>query len=339
MTPRRSPRLVPAPTPVASSIWSPADSPAHKRKITSEFGSPVTTKKALVTARGLVTPDSTSFTAADSIPLSPSSFDNQEFQDLNVPPSELRPSATLTTGQCFHWKALLSSDDLQGSNTNKSAWGTHNATDWIGTLRDSVSGTSIVVAIRETPETTLFRVVSAPVDFDVRSFLISYFQLAEASMEELYATWSKKCSRLRAIAHHIPGVRIVDQDPFECLISFICSSNNNIPRITKMLAALRQEYGEPLVRFGGDTLYSFPSAETLRSRATDDDLRNKCGLGYRAKYILETLQTLESLGGESYLQELRAINDPDLVQEKLLQFCGVGRKVRWTFSCSHVPHH
>lgn len=97
-----------------------------------------------------------------------------------------------------------------------------------------------------------------------------------------------------------------------------------------MVNAIRREYGKPLlcVEDHGvpETLYSFPSAEEL-SKATDDDLREKCGLGYRAKYILETIQTLQQKGGESYLQELRRIKDPLDVQTKLCEFCGVGRKV------------
>jgi N-glycosylase/DNA lyase len=50
-------------------------------------------------------------------------------------------------------------------------------------------------------------------------------------------------------------------------------------------------------------------------------------MGYRAKYLMETIKTLTELGGEKYLQDLRNINDPIAVQEKLIKFCGVGRKV------------
>lgn len=78
---------------------------------------------------------------------------------------------------------------------------------------------------------------------------------------------------------------------------------------------------------GDQIFYSFPSCEELAANATDEDFRNICGLGYRSKYILETIRILQSYGGETYLQELREINDCDLVQEKLCEFCGVGRKV------------
>ena len=77
----------------------------------------------------------------------------------------------------------------------------------------------------------------------------------------------------------------------------------------------------------GSVQYSFPSLEHLQRQATEADLRTKCGMGYRAKYLIETMKTLTGLGGEMYLQELRLIKDPAIVQEKLIQFCGVGRKV------------
>ena len=98
-----------------------------------------------------------------------------------------------------------------------------------------------------------------------------------------------------------------------------------------MVNAIRREYGQPLIladkNGSPETLYSFPSVDELLEKATEQDLREKCGLGYRSKYILETLQSLKEKGGESHLQELRQISDPWEVQSKLCEFCGVGRKV------------
>jgi len=249
----------------------------------------------------------------------------QPFQELvGVPPAELRPSATLTTGQCFHWR-VVTTDNETAEEKIKSAWGSHNATEWVGVLR-LPSGESVALVIRETPSSTLYRLLKAPSNVDIPSFLHDYFQLNE-TLADLYQQWSKCCPRLKTIATCIPGVRIVDQNPWECLVSFLCSSNNNIPRITKMLNAIRREYGQELVTIGDEVFYSFPSLETLMEKATDSDLRSKCGMGYRAKYLLETMKQLVSLGGEQYLQELRTIKDPTVVQKKLIQFCGVGRKV------------
>lgn len=246
------------------------------------------------------------------------------FVDLEVPPNEFRPSAVLTTGQCFHWKT--SEPQATDAKEKSSAWGTHNATDWIGTLRVPLSGQTIVVRIHESENTVFFQTVYAPKNFDVKGFLYQYFQLS-VSISDLYREWSSQCDRLKRIAMCIPGQRLIDQDPWECLVSFLCSSNNNIPRITKMLQAIRQEYGEEICTYKGETFYSFPNLKTLHEKATEADLRARCGMGYRAKYLIGSMNILVSMGGEQYLQKLRKLDDPDLVQERLMAFPGVGRKV------------
>ena len=285
---------------------------------------------------------------------------DQPFIDLKVSRDELRPSATLTTGQCFHWKAVVvvvpkntdrkESISTSTTTTTTSAWGSHDATEWIGTIRVSDptlfgndddhqdDGVSIVLVIRETPTTTLYRpLTTVPSTVDLSKVLEDYFQL-QFSLKDLYTEWSEACPRLSVIAKCLPGVRLINQDPWECLVSFICSSNNNIPRITKMLQSIRQEYGQPLLQIqqnaDGDamtTMYSFPSLQQLSQKATDEHFRNVCGLGYRSKYILETMKILLDKGGESYLHELRQSCNTNFspleIQTKLCEFVGVGPKV------------
>lgn len=303
---------------------------------TPDISSPKTPQSSSRKRSAPSTPASTLLTKNQVSRVAPSA----EFRDLCVSPEELRPSATLTTGQCFHWKAVnctTQETDMVVTPGGTSAWGTHDATEWVGVLRiaeEKGRAMSIVLAIKETPDTTLYRMLHGPPDLPYDDILHQYFQLG-CPLAPLYEEWSQQDpKRLKRIAACIPGVRLIDQDPWECLISFICSTNNNIPRITKMLTAIRQTYGKPLVTIpGGDgveedkVLYSFPSLEELKAQATEDDLRNKCGMGYRAKYIMATMDTLESLGGESYLHELRNLDDPVLVQEKLIVFAGVGPKV------------
>ncbi|VEU42306.1 unnamed protein product [Pseudo-nitzschia multistriata] len=275
----------------------------------------------------------------------------QGFVDLGVPPVELRPSNTLTNGQCFHWRVVHPEKAGPAAPTaSASAWGTHDAKEWVGVLRLPLFGAheSAVVVVRELPETTLYRplVVTRGGDLgrgtepglegELHRALAEYFQLG-VPLEGLYEEWSEACPRLSVIAGCLPGVRILQQDPWECLASFICSSNNNIPRITKILASIRREYGRPLLRIPSESgseycwLYSFPSLEELSARATEKDLRETCGMGYRAGYILETMKLLgdDARGGEAYLhQTLRHdTTDPGEVQDLLCEFRGVGRKV------------
>ena len=254
-----------------------------------------------------------------------------EWIDLQIDKGELRPSATLTNGQCFNWIVVDAEDDddvaeQPGTSNSSSAWGVHDAKEWVGPLGGRV------VCIKETPTTTLCRVLHGPVDGIVDE-LRSYFRL-ETPLLPLYGEWSKSDARLAKIAPCIPGCRILRQDPVECLFSFICSSNNNIPRITQLLASLRKEYGGHLLDIptraddgvdGSMSLYSFPTLESL-SAASEADLRN-LGLGYRARYIVETRDLLAERGGAEYLLGLRSISNAQAVQDELTKFTGVGRKV------------
>jgi len=254
--------------------------------------------------------------------------------DLKVSPEELRPSATLTTGQCFNWMvvqdALKETDSDQSQSS--SAWGTHNEKEWVGPVED------FVLSVKETPSTTLYRVLHGP-NLDMSTFLANYFQL-DTPLEPLYASWSKNDERLAKIANVVPGVRIIRQNPVECLFSFICSSNNNIPRITKMLSSFRLTFGEkmldlPVRLLENDelsepleeepmTLYSFPTLEQLNT-ATEQQLRDM-SLGYRAKFIIQTRDLLIESGGHEFLISLRE-KDAETVQEELMKFSGIGRKV------------
>jgi N-glycosylase/DNA lyase len=105
------------------------------------------------------------------------------------------------------------------------------------------------------------------------------------------------------------GIRILNQDPFETIISFIISQNNNIPRIRKNIESLCRAYGEPIE---GSSLFSFPSPEALADADVDDlaGLR----LGYRSGYI--------KASAERYLRE----GCPEC-REELLAFHGIGPKV------------
>ncbi len=112
-----------------------------------------------------------------------------------------------------------------------------------------------VVAVRQTDDATQYRALHGDgTGLDVE--LQDYFQLGTA-LGPLYKTWAgASCPRMETITRALPGLRILRQDPAECLISFICSSNNNVPRITLILDRIREKYGEPLcakAELAGDT--------------------------------------------------------------------------------------
>lgn len=116
------------------------------------------------------------------------------------------------------------------------------------------------------------------------------------------------------------GIRILKQEPWEALVSFIISQNNNIPRIKKCINYLAAEIGEPI----NDGLYALPSAQDL-AKATIEDLA-PCRLGYRAKYLIEAgRQISEDEGFLARLQETSV--DGAKAAEELQKICGVGPKV------------
>lgn len=141
----------------------------------------------------------------------------------------------------------------------------------------------------------------------------------------LYQGWTIPKDNMSKIISHLQGLRIIRQDPVECLFSFICSSNNNIPRITQMINKLKAKYGQLLVNTSDGCFYSFPSIEVL-SKVDETDLR-AIGFGYRAPFIIQTSILLQEMGGQTFLQSLRDCNDNDKVIKQLLNFKGVGPKV------------
>ena len=111
------------------------------------------------------------------------------------------------------------------------------------------------------------------------------------------------------------GIRILNQDPWEMIISFIISSNNNIPRIKGILERLCKTSGQPI----GEG-YTFPSAEELKGRSVD--YYKGLGTGYRASYLYKTVDAIAN-GFELDLEEM----DTSSARKHLMQLTGVGRKV------------
>lgn len=114
------------------------------------------------------------------------------------------------------------------------------------------------------------------------------------------------------------GIRILKQDPWEALCSFIISQNNNIPRITGIIARLSELFGEKI----NETDYSFPTYESLRGVTVEDlaPLRS----GFRAKYIVDAVNRLSD--GEIVLEDIYAM-PIEQARETLMKIKGVGAKV------------
>ena len=117
------------------------------------------------------------------------------------------------------------------------------------------------------------------------------------------------------------GIRILNQDPWETLISFIISARNGIDRIKATVERISQKFGEK-ISWAGRDYYKFPSIDVLAD-ADEDELRS-CGCGYRGPYIKGTAQLIRS--GEINLDALKYMDYED-AKEQLLACPGVGPKV------------
>jgi N-glycosylase/DNA lyase len=150
-------------------------------------------------------------------------------------------------------------------------------------------------------------------------FVESYFGL-DVDLKKIFSSVNKDVHIGKALKEYW-GLRLIRQDPWECLISYICATYKSIPAIKHMLNNMAQKFGKKTV-FGGREFYTFPECKKLAS-ATEQELA-ACGLGYRAKYVLGTSKriregsfNLESLKSQSYLD----------AKKVLMEFPGVGAKV------------
>ncbi len=150
---------------------------------------------------------------------------------------------------------------------------------------------------------------------DFKNFWFDYFDLAR-DYGEIIKQFSTD-ETLYTAAKASSGIRILRQEPFEALCSFIISQNNNIPRIKGIISRLCENFGEKASHG-----YCFPSAQTL-SALTPEDLA-PIRSGFRAKYIIDAAQKVTS--GEIDLKKLKTLSY-DQAQSALLKIKGVGPKV------------
>ncbi len=137
-------------------------------------------------------------------------------------------------------------------------------------------------------------------------------------IDRVYAAFAGD-DRLRESAVRYRGMRVLRQDPWECLVSFICSSASNIPRISRNVESLCEAYGRPIGATGRN---AFPAPREL-ARAGEAPLR-ALGLGYRAAYVAETAAAVAD--GAVDVMSLR--EEPyDTALEALTALPGVGDKV------------
>jgi len=179
---------------------------------------------------------------------------------------------------------------------------------------------------------------------DTLPLIQHYFNLTP-NLTELYQEWSAADANFAKKAPKFTGVRILRQDTWEALVGFICSSNNNIARISQMVHKLCVNYGPLLGHFEGEPYHDFPEPQALAYDGVEAKLR-ALGFGYRAKYLHQTACMVASKPA-GWLDSLRNPEAPVLgtkprpggewsaegregyraAHEQLLTLQGVGPKV------------
>ncbi len=175
-----------------------------------------------------------------------------------------------------------------------------------------------------------FEYFCEPEEFE--TFWRRYFDL-ETDYGSIKAQISEEDEYLKQAALSGWGIRILRQELWEMIITFIISQQNNIPRIKRCVRLLCERYGEIMHNFRGETYFAFPEPEALASAELDELLA--CNLGYRARYVKETAQmVMEGLVSLDSLCQMKH----EEAKKELLKLCGVGVKVAECV-CLFALHH
>ena len=174
------------------------------------------------------------------------------------PSGPMALAETLESGQAFRWRRMS-----------------------LGEPDDHYEGVIFgnLVRIRQVGDHILFNSAPDP-ESSIKPILEDYLGLNH-DLESIYAEirWDEQVG---SAIDEYPGMRILRQDPWECLVAFICSANNNIPRISQNVEDIAAAFGPPIR--GADTdRRAFPGPDTI-VEAGEDALR-ELRLGFRAKYI------------------------------------------------------
>ena len=117
------------------------------------------------------------------------------------------------------------------------------------------------------------------------------------------------------------GIRLLQQEPFELTLSFIISANNRIPMIKRAINKLSEKWGEE-IEYKGEIYYTFPEPYALEAASIEDI--ESCGLGFRAKYVKDTVHKIYT--GEIDLEFIK-LQEDDICHEELKKLSGIGPKV------------
>ena len=220
----------------------------------------------------------------------------QEYKLENIDSFEL--ADIFECGQCFRW--------------NKQEDGSYT-----GIFKRNV----INVKKENCHQGTSLVTIKGICDGNIKDVVEDYFDL-NRNYEEIKEKLSKIDDNVKTSIEYGKGIRILNQDLWEMIISYIISANNNIPRIKGIIERLSRTYGDE-IEWNGEKYYTFPTPEQLKD-VTVADYR-KLGTGFRDIRLYETVHMI--LDKKVDLEQLQNEPDTNKVREQLLTLSGVGPKV------------
>ena len=151
------------------------------------------------------------------------------------------------------------------------------------------------------------------------AMLWDYFRLDD----DIYAIYTdiNRDGRVAAMVTKYPGLRILRTEPWECLVAFICSANNNIARIHQLMERMSDEFGNR-IELNEHTRHTFPTPADL-AEAGEGELR-RLGLGFRAPYVDQASRAV--LEGKLDLPALVQMPYPE-AKAALMEIKGIGSKI------------
>lgn len=165
---------------------------------------------------------------------------------------------------------------------------------------------------------------------DFKEIWCEYFDLYR-DYDEIKSLLSKDDDILKQAVKFGEGIRILKQEPFELIISFIISANNRIPMIKRAIENISRNWGE-ILEFKGKTYYTFPKLDKLKE-VTLEEIES-CGTGFRAKYIKDTILKIYNSSEKTQISydekyDISWIKDQDdqICHKELQKFMGIGPKV------------
>ena len=207
-----------------------------------------------------------------------------------IPVNKFDLDHTLRCGQVFRWR--------------------ENKDNWIGIL-----GNSVIKAKQEGD----VLIVKSNLDMED---VMSYFRLND-DLDDISQHINKDEVMNEAIAMY-GGMRIIKQDPWECLISYVCSRQNRIEKIKKIVSSLSKNFGDEL-QFENKIFYTFPKPDEIAKANLDDLKKCKFRFGKRQAEEIKGIATL-ICEGDFCLERLREL-DYKSAKEELISLEGVGHKV------------